>query len=146
MVKNPPDDMPRVTASLAYLDPSAAVEWLTRVFGFEARIVIPGKDGGLAHAELVMGDGVIMLGPAGARPGFRSPAELDGANTCGLYVYVEDVDAHHASVKAAGADVLGGPETQFYGDRNYRVRDPEGHSWTFGQHVEDVSFDEFKPE
>ena len=97
----------------------------------------------MAHAEMRFLDGVIMMGCPGAE--FRAPRH-DDRRSGTTYIYVNDVDAHHASVKAAGADVLGEPETQFYGDRNYRVRDPEGHSWMFGQHVEDVNFDEFKPE
>ena len=146
MVQNPPEGMPRITPSLAYVDAGAAIEWLQRVFGFRARVIIPGADGGIEHAELVLEDGVVMVGPSGARPDFQSPAKLAGANTGGLYVYVEDVDAHYERVRSAGGAVLGAPETQFYGDRNYRVHDLEGHHWVFGQHVEDVSFEEFEPE
>ena len=62
-----------------------------------------------------------------------------------MFCYVDDVDAHFARAKGEGADVLTEPEIQFYGDRNYRVLDLEGHCWVFGQHVEDVSFDQFKP-
>ncbi|MCB9916728.1 MAG: VOC family protein [Planctomycetes bacterium] len=145
MVQNPPDGMPRITPSLAYADPAAAIDWLTRVFGFTARIVIPGEDGGVVHAELCYADGVVMLGPAGAVPGFDSPRHLGGGSG-GLYVYVDDVDAHYERVKAAGAEVLGEPVTQFYGDRNYAVRDLEGHRWSFGQHVEDVDFSAFEPQ
>ena len=146
MVQNPPGGRLRITPSLAYEDPAAAIEWLQRVFGFRTRIVIPGADGAVEHAELVLADGVIMLGPSGAREDFQSPRKLGGANTGGLYVYVEDVDAHHAHAKAEGAHILSEPETQFYGDRNYRVHDLEGHHWVFGQHVEDVSFEEFAPD
>ena len=146
MVQNPPADMPPITASLAYEDPAAAIEWLTRAYGFRTRIVIPDESGAVIHAELVYGEGVVMIGPSGARPEFRSPRALGGANTGGLYVYVEDVEAHHLQALAAGAEILSAPETQFYGDRNYATLDLEGHRWTFGQHLEDVSLDEFKPE
>ena len=72
--------------------------------------------------------GIVMMGSPGG--GFRNPASL-GQVTSSLYVYIDDVDAHYARSRAAGAEILEEPADQPYGDRRYGVRDPEGHSWYF---------------
>jgi uncharacterized glyoxalase superfamily protein PhnB len=128
--------MPRITPYLHYEDVAAALEWLTRACGFAERIRLKDAEGRVVHAEMTYDDGVVMLGWPG--PGYRCPRSL-GARTQGLYVYVADVDAHFAHARERGATILAEPADQFYGDRNYRLEDPEGHSWTFGQHVRDVS-------
>ena len=118
--------------ALRYRDAPAAIEWLERAFGFERLAVHPGPDGTVAHAELILDGGVVMLGSV--KPdayGARSPREV-GEISQSLYVWVADVDAHHARAAAAGAEVFRGPEDTFYGSREYSCRDPEGHVWSFG--------------
>lgn len=118
--------------ALRYRDAPAAIEWLERAFGFERLAVHPGPDGTVAHAELILDGGVVMLGSV--KPdayGARSPREV-GEISQSLYVWVADVDAHHARAAAAGAEVFRGPEDTFYGSREYSCRDLEGHVWSFG--------------
>jgi uncharacterized glyoxalase superfamily protein PhnB len=145
MLKNPPDGMPRVTPYVFYDDLPAALDWLAQAFGFETRMTLPGPDGKPMHAEMTTADGVIMMGPTGNMPTWKSPRALGGANTQGLFIYVEDVDAHFARARDAGATVLKEPEDQFWGDRMYTVTDPEGHGWSFAQHVRDVPPEEMVP-
>jgi uncharacterized glyoxalase superfamily protein PhnB len=88
-----------------------------------------------------LADGLVMMGCPG--PSYRNPKRL-GAATQSLHVYADDVDAHHARAKAAGAKILEAPTDQFYGDRRYAAEDPEGHHWYFAQHTRDVSEEEVK--
>jgi PhnB protein len=142
MVDAIPSDFPRVTPYLLYNDVDAAVDFLIAAFGFEERVRMPGPDGKTMHAEVAIGPGVVMMGNPG--PDYRNPAAL-GAATQLVYIYVEDVDKHHEVAKAAGAKILREPEDQFYGDRTYGAEDPEGHHWSFSQHVRDVSPEDMKP-
>lgn len=135
MVQNPPEGYPRVSPYLCYPDGDEAVAWLQRCFGFSLRMQLKGPDGKVAHAELVLGgDGVVMIGCPGAD--FRV-ADKDRPE-CFVHVYVDDLDAHHDTAKAAGAEITSGPENTFYGDRRYMVKDCGGHHWTFSEHVHDV--------
>ena len=138
-VKNPPENMPRITSSIFYDDPRAALDWLEKAFGFKRRLVIDGPDGGVVHSEMEFADGVIFVGPSTAFPETRSAGGSDGTVTQGLYVYVDDVDAHCEKARKASAEIVREPEDQFYGDRNYSAFDCEGHRWTFGQHVKDIA-------
>lgn len=124
---------PAVYPRLAYRDEVAARQFLIRAFGFrerrEARMEHP--DGTLAWLEL--GDGVVMIGRAGAeRHGLSSPADLGGL-TAMINVYVPDVDAHFARASAAGARVVSPLEDMFWGERRYEALDLEGHRWHFAQ-------------
>jgi uncharacterized glyoxalase superfamily protein PhnB len=135
-------DGPRITPYLLYVDVAAALDWLSRAFGFEERgDRFTGPDGKVNHAEMKLGSGIVMMGCPG--PDYRNPKQL-GHRTQQLYVYVEDVDAHCARARAAGADIEQEPTDQFYGDRTYAAADPEGHHWYFAQHVRDVSPEEMK--
>ena len=135
MVDNPPKDQPRIAPYLLYEDVAAAMDWLAAAFGFEERLRIPGPDGAVMHGEIALADGVVMMGCPG--PDYRNPGR-DGPVTHIVHAYVEDVDAHCRHARAAGAEIISEPTDQFYGDRNYRTRDPQGHEWTFSQHVRDV--------
>ncbi len=138
MPQTPPEGYPSVMPYLLYEDSEAALEFLVNAFGFTEKVRMTGDDG---HAEVQMSDGVIMFGTP---PGdYKNPAQL-GGKTQIVYVYVDDVDAHHARTKQAGAKIVREPEDQFYGDRNYAVEDPEGHEWNFGTHVRDVSPEEMQ--
>ena len=140
MVQNPPPGYPRVSPYLYYEDAAAAIEWLTAAFGFRERMRMPGEDGRVMHAELELDGGVVMLATP-PRPEFKGPKAI-GATLSSVYTYVDDVDAHFERARAAGAEIVQEPATMPYGDRHYGARDPEGHEWWFGQHVEDVSPDE----
>ena len=141
MPKNPPEDTPRVTPYLYYQDVAAALRFLADAFGFREKLRMPGPDGKIAHAEMTLGDGLVMMGCPGAE--YQNPKRL-GQTTQSLYVYVDDVDAHFARAKKAGAKIIDEPEDQFYGDRRYGAEDPEGHHWFFATHVRDVSPDDLK--
>ena len=148
-----PAGWPRITPSVYYLDPHAGIDWLCKAFGFEVRLKVEGEGGCVAHAELFYGDGLIMIGTAdqeGASAGsagkdqirqhYASPRQLGGKHTQGLAVFVDDADAHHQRAVAAGAEIFRAPETTDYGaeywaDRTYGARDPEGHVWWFMQRV-----------
>jgi uncharacterized glyoxalase superfamily protein PhnB len=143
MVKNPPEEMTRVSPYLYYEDVAGALDFLTKAFGFTERFRMPGPDGKVAHAEMTLLDGVIMLGSPG--PDYRNPNHSGGHVNQSLYVYVDDVDAHCETARAAGATIVAEPEDQFYGDRRYGAKDPEGHEWFFAQHVRDVAPEDMKP-
>ena len=126
---------PNIFPGLRYKDAPAAIDWLVRAFGFEQQMVVPGPDDTIAHAQLTLGPGVIMLGSArDDELRLASPKDL-GATTAAVYVYVSDVDAHYAQAKAAGAEVVRELADTDYGSREYSVRDPEGHLWSFGTYL-----------
>lgn len=133
---------PNLVAALVYRDPRAAISWLERAFGFEVIMLIEGQAGGLAHCEMRLGDGVIMVGAEWTED-HKSPQSLGGKVTQTLHIQIDtDIDNHVAGARAAGAVILMEPETQFYGDRTYRCRDLEGHIWTVAQTVVAVTREE----
>ena len=140
MPQNPPEGYTSVTPYLYYKDSAAALDFLTTAFGFTEKLRMPDESGGISHAEVMLSDGVVMFGTPADH---KSPKEL-GVVTQSIYVYVDDVDAHYERAKAAGAEIVRDPEDQFYGDRSYGVRDPEGHEWYFATHVRDVSPEEMQ--
>lgn len=142
MAANPPENFPRITPYLLYEDVAAALDFLTRTFGFQERMRLPGPDGGINHAEVEIEDGVVMLGCPGSD--YRNPKRL-GGSTSMTYVYVDDVDKHFQHAQQAGARILEEPKDQFYGDRRYGAEDPEGHTWFFATHVRDVDPEDMKP-
>lgn len=119
----------RVYPALRYRDASAAIAWLERAFGFVTSARHDGPDGTVAHAELVLGESMIMLG-TGAED-LQQPPDSPRSARVTLYVAVEDVDRLHAHAQAAGADVSDLIE-QEYGSRDFHTRDLEGNHWTFG--------------
>ena len=145
MPRNPPENMARITSNVFYDDLPAALDWLAKTFGFETRMSMPAPDGGIMHAEMQVLDSAIMMSPTSAGEQWKSPQSLGGSVTQGLYVFVDDVDAHCKRARAAGAKVASDPEDMFWGDRTYVAEDPEGHRWTFAQHVRDVSPEDMKP-
>lgn len=117
---------------MSYKDAPAAIEWLCNAFGFEKKAVHANDDGTIAHAELSLGSGIAMIGTEKEGPlSLRSPQGL-GFVTQGIYIPLDEVDQHFARAKAAGAEVVMEPTDQDYGSRDYTVRDPEGHLWSFG--------------
>ena len=137
MVQNPPEGQNRVTPYLLYEDGFAAIEFLTTAFGFVERSSFKDDNGNLGHAELTFEGETIMLGAPGGD--FKSPAKSGGSPVL-IHLYVDDVDKHHEVATAAGANVTRELTDQPYGDRSYQVEDPEGHVWSFAQHVKDVDW------
>jgi uncharacterized glyoxalase superfamily protein PhnB len=117
---------------LRYRDAPAAIDWLVKAFDFAEQMVVPGGNGTVAHAQLSFGPAVIMLGTArDDELRMKSPRDLGAVNQ-GIYVYLEDVDAHCERARAIGAEIIRGPENTDYGSREYTARDLEGHLWSFG--------------
>ena len=116
----------------SYQDAPAAIEWLCKAFGFEKHLVVPGANGTVVHAELVFGNGMLMLGSAdkGGVEWQKTPRQV-GGNTASICVVVPDADAHHRRALAAGAEVIRALQDQEYGGRGYGCRDLEGHVWYF---------------
>jgi uncharacterized glyoxalase superfamily protein PhnB len=135
-------ESPTFTIAAFYRDPKAALDWLTRAFGFEVIMMIEGPEDAphMCHYEMAIeGRGRIMIGGEWAE-WTRSPASIGGVNTQSVHVALaSDLDAHCARARAAGAGIAAEPQDQFYGDRTYRAVDPEGHVWTFAHHVRDVT-------
>jgi uncharacterized glyoxalase superfamily protein PhnB len=110
---------PTVFPTITYADPDAGIDFLTRAFGAEPHAVYRDEGGAVRHAELRLGNGMVMLGGGGAAGG-------------GVYVVVDDPDAHCARARAAGAEIVREPNDTDYGSREYGARDPEGLAWHFG--------------
>lgn len=126
-------------SAICYRDPKAALKFLEAAFAFEVSMLIEDGEGGLAHSEMRFGNAVVMVGNEWTDD-HRSPASIGGKNTQTVHIQIEsDVDAHCERARKAGFEILMEPQDQFYGDRTYRCRDPEGHVWTIGQTVHKVS-------
>lgn len=124
-------DHPNVFPCLRYADAPSAIDWLERAFGCTRQFVVPGPDGTIAHAQLRIGAGMVMLGSR--RAGSSDP--LDQALDAGpqvLYVCLPEIDARHARAATAGAEIVRAPFDTDYGSRDYVARDPGGHLWCFG--------------
>jgi uncharacterized glyoxalase superfamily protein PhnB len=120
-------------AFLNYDDAAGALDWLTEAFGFERTEVHEGQNGKIAHAEMRVGDGLVMLGSGEPSDlGMKTPREL-GAVSAGVYVIVDEgIDSHYERAIAAGAEIVRALHDTDYGSRDYIVRDPEGNLWSFG--------------
>ena len=134
-------ETPTFTVAAFYRDPKAALEWLTRAFGFEITMAIEDSAGDVrnSHYEMAIeGRGRIMIGGEWA-DWTRSPASVGGLNTQSTHVdLASNLDDHCERARAAGATIAAEPEDQFYGDRTYRAADLEGHVWSFGQFLRNV--------
>jgi PhnB protein len=142
-VKPIPDGYRSVTPYLALKQAADAIEFYRRAFGAKERMRIAAPGGKVGHAELEIGDSVIMLADEFGEMEFRGPASLGGTSVS-LHLYVKDVDASFHKATAAGAKVLREVEDQFYGDRTGSVRDPFGHVWHLATHKEDLSREELE--
>ena len=127
---------PSITPAISYLDPRAALDFLRNAFGFELDLLIEDENGNVAHSQMAYGDGKIMVGTEWSA-NHKSPKSIGGLCTQTVHMHLtENIDAHCESARKSGAEIIAECETQFYGDRTYRARDPEGHIWTFSQTVE----------
>lgn len=128
MARIPPEGMQRIIPYLSYDDAPAAIEFLCAAFGFEERFRYPMPDGRVGHAELGFQGNAVML--SSAWEGFGAPPERLGGVHAQIYCLVDDVDAHFARAREAGATIASEPLDE-HGTRHYRAVDPEGHRWIF---------------
>ena len=143
MVKPIPDEYPRLMPYLIVDGAAAAMDFYKSVFGATERMRMPGPDGRIGHAELQLGESVLMLADENPEMGIRGPKAIGGTPVT-LHVYVEDSDAAFERALNAGATSLRPIENQFYGDRSGQFEDPFGHKWNVATHVEDVPPDEME--
>jgi uncharacterized glyoxalase superfamily protein PhnB len=122
--------------TLLYRDADAAIDFLERAFGFETLARHDNPDGTVAHAELRLGNDIVMVG-TGAEGLQDVPDDFKAARV-GVYLSVEDLEAHHERARDAGAKVTRKPENTDYGSREYSARDLEGLHWHFGTYVPQV--------
>jgi PhnB protein len=142
-VKPIPDGYPRVSPHLSIAGAAKAIDFYKEVFGAVERMRMEGPDGAVVHAEIEIGDSVIMIGdemPGGTDP---SPKTVGGTPVA-LFVYVEDVDDVFKRATGVGATTVQAPEDHFYGDRVAMFDDPFGHRWNIATHIEDVPPDEME--
>jgi PhnB protein len=142
-VKPIPDGYPRVTPYLCVDGASDAIDFYSTVFDAEERVRMPAPGGKLGHAELAVGDSLIMLADEFPEMGAVSPKSVGGTPVT-ISVYVEDVDNVFERALEAGATALRQVENQFYGDRVAQFEDPFGHKWHIATHVEDVPPEEME--
>ncbi|CAM5268825.1 VOC family protein [Streptomyces tanashiensis] len=142
-VKPIPEGYPRVTPYLCVDGAAAAIDFYVSVLGATERMRMPAPDGTIGHAELELGNALIMLADEFPDMNFRSPKAVGGTPVT-LHVYVEDVDAVFAEVLSRGAKELSPVKNEFYGDPHGQLEDPFGHRWNLATHVEDVSPEEME--
>ena len=138
-----PDGYATATPYLIIKGAAEAIDFYKRAFGAQELFRMNSPDGGVGHAEIKIGNSIIMLADEHPRMGHRGPRSL-GGSAVSIMLYVPDVDAVFESAVKAGAKAQRPVENQFYGDRSGTLEDPFGHVWTISTHVEDVSPDEMK--
>jgi len=138
-----PDRYRRVTPALVVDGAAKALEFYAEVFGSTERMRMPGPGGTVAHAEIEIGDSVVMVEDASPFMGTKAPPAggLEGSPVA-MFIYVDDVDATIERAEKLGANTERPASDQFYGDRDGHIVDPFGHRWTVATHVEDVAPDE----
>ena len=142
-VKPIPDQYPQVMPYLHVNGAAGAIAFYEKVLGATERTRMPDPSGKIAHAELQLGDSVIMLADEYPDMGIRGPAAYGGSGVT-ISVYVEDVDEVFRRAVDAGAKVVQEVQDQFYGDRTGQFEDPYGHRWSVATHVEDVPPEEMQ--
>jgi len=125
-----------VIPGLRYRNAKAMIEWLVEAFGFEKQAIYEGPNGVVMHAQLIFGNGMIMIGSVdNGTPSsklLKQPDEIGGAETQTPYLVVADIDALYAGAKAAGAKMVMDLEEKEYGGKAFSCVDPEGHVWHVG--------------
>ena len=122
---------------MRYKDAEAAIKWLCNAFGFEKHLVVPGENDTIAHAQLLFGNSMIMLGSEYDNEyGIlaKSPKGLNGINTQTPYIIVEEIDDHYSRAITAGAKIVLELKDEDYGGKGYSCQDPEGYIWNFGSY------------
>jgi PhnB protein len=143
MVKPIPDEYPQVMPYLIVDGASEAIGFYRVVFGAEERLRMDGPDGRVGHAELQIGEAVVMLADENNEMGIEGPRSIGGTPVT-IHVYVEDADAAFERAVQGGAKPLQAVEDRFYGDRSGQFEDPYGHRWNVASHVEDISEQEMQ--
>jgi PhnB protein len=138
-----PEGYHTITPYLAVEDASAAIDFYERALGAKERVRMDGPGGSVMHAELEIGDSLIMLSDPFPQASTKPPKELGGTSVS-IFAYVEDIDSVYKQAIDAGASSLMEPDDMFWGDRFGSVQDPFGHSWTIATHVEDVPPEEME--
>lgn len=128
--------VPTICPTLLYTDAKAAIRQLTEAFGFTQVAAYEGDGGIVQHAELSYGNGMVMLGSKGRGGAFD--AAMTGAGPAGVYMVVDDVDAHYKRAVEHDVEILMAPTDQDYGGRDYMARDSEGNVWSFGTYAPQV--------
>ena len=136
-VKPIPEGYPEITPYLAVDGANDAIDFYTTVFGARERMRMQGPGGKVGHAELEIGDSVVMLADPFPHASTTPPSDA-GSTTAAIVMYVEDVDAVVKKAVDEGATITEEVEDKFWGDRFGTIRDPFGHVWSIGTHVEDV--------
>ena len=143
MVQAIPTGYAGVTAYLIIRGAARALDYYKKAFGAVELMRFPGENGTIGHAEMKIGDGIVMLADEMPDMGYSSPPSL-GGTPVSLMFYVADVDTRFAQAIAAGGTVKQAVKDQFYGDRSGTLADPFGHVWTIATHLEDVSAEEMQ--
>jgi len=138
-----PDGYHTVSPYLAVDDAEKAIEYYTKAFGAKETVRMDGPDGRIGHAELKIGDSLVMLSDPFPQASTTPPKELGGTSSS-IFMYVEDVDAVVQKAVDAGATVTMEVEDQFWGDRFGSITDPFGHNWSIATHVEDLTPEEIE--
>lgn len=143
ITSNPlPKGYPRLSSAIMYENAAAAIDWLTKAFGFEVTVRVDGENGKITYSELVLGkgsDGMIMVSDRN-RDWAKSPKQTGGACTQAMMAFVDNCEEHCERSRKAGATIAMEPTTSDYGDdywsdRSYEAVDPEGHHWWFVQRL-----------
>jgi PhnB protein len=138
-----PEGYNTVTPYLAVPNAAEAIDFYTRALGAKERVRMPGPGDSIMHAELEIGDSLIMLSDPFPQASTKTPKELGGTSV-NIFVYDEDIDALYKQAVDAGATSLMEPDDMFWGDRFGLVQDPFGHTWTIATHIEDVPPEEMQ--
>ena len=126
-----------IIPTMCYKDAPEAIEWLCRAFGFEKNLVVPGENDGIVHAQLRLGDAMIMLSSERDNEFgklVKTPEQLNGINTMTPYLIIEKIDEHYRKAVDAGAEIVLDIKDEDYGGRGYTCRDLEGYIWNFGSY------------
>jgi PhnB protein len=142
-VKPIPDGYHSVTPYLFIKGAADAIDYYKNVFGAKERMRMPGPNGRVMHAELQIGDSVVMLADENLEIGAKSPKTLGGTSSS-LHIYFENVDNIAEKAVSSGAKLVRPVKDEFYGDRTGTIVDPFGHMWSIATHIEDVSPEEMK--
>ncbi|MEL6928367.1 MAG: VOC family protein [Cyanobacteria bacterium J06600_6] len=140
-VKQIPDGYHSVTPYLIVPSAEKAIAFYVQAFDATENMRLMMPDGKIGHAEVKIGNSIIMLSNANPEWGFKAPQDL-GGSPISIFLYVEDVDSLTEKALAAGATEQQAPQNMFWGDRIAKIDDPFGHNWTLATHVEDVSLEE----
>ena len=126
-----------IIPTLKYQNAQSAIKWLCRAFGFEKHLIVQGENDSIAHAQLTLGNAMIMLGSASNDEYgklIQTPKNLNGINTQAPYIVVENIDEHYKKAVQEGAEIVFEIKDEDYGGRGYTCRDKEGHLWNFGSY------------